>query len=130
MVIYNPLLSHLGLVVCKDFSFLYQDEEVKQVFNPTPFVSFCSVRTLRSHLLKAKVYPVGERLVELWKSNKNSCQICKNVRETGTFQYFVDKIHVAINFWPTFCRVRYVVCNIMFKHAGGIIIRITIGKVS
>ena len=49
-----------------------------------------------------------ERLVELWKCNKNSCQGCKNVRETDTFQYFVDKIHVAIIFWLTFCHVRYV----------------------
>ena len=50
VVIYNPLISHLGLVICKNFSFLYQDEEVKQVFTHTPFVSFCSVGTLRSHL--------------------------------------------------------------------------------
>ena len=76
-----------------------------------------------------------ERLVELWKCNKNSCQGCKNIRETDTFQYFVDKIHVAIIFWPTFFHVRYVVCNIMFKlmtnpDTGEIIIRITIGKVS
>ena len=44
------------------FCFLYQDEEVKQVFNPAPFVSFPSVRNLRSHLVTAKVYPVGKRL--------------------------------------------------------------------
>ena len=50
VVIYNPLLSHLGLVMCKNFSFLYQDEEVKQVFTNTAFASFCSVGTLRSHL--------------------------------------------------------------------------------
>ena len=61
VVNYNPAVCCLGQVICKNFCFLYQDEEVKQVFNPAPFVSFHSVRTLRSHLVRAKIYPVGGR---------------------------------------------------------------------
>ena len=63
LVNYSPILCRLGQVIRKNLCFLYQDEEVKQVFNTSPFVSFRSVRTLRSHLVKAKIYPVGESLV-------------------------------------------------------------------
>ena len=60
VVNYNPFLSGLGQTIHKNLCFSYQDEEVKQVFIPAPFGSFLSVRTLRSHLVSAKVYPVGE----------------------------------------------------------------------
>ena len=55
------------------------------------------MRTLRSHLVRARVYPVGERLVGSRKCNKNRCQVCKNVIETETFQSFVDKKVYKIN---------------------------------
>ena len=93
----NPFLSCLGQVIRKNLCFLYQDEEVKQIFIPVPFVSFCRVRTLRSQLVRAKVYPVGERLAGSRKCNKNLCQICKNVIETDTFQTFVDKKVYKLN---------------------------------
>ena len=63
VVNYNPALCCLGQVIRKNLCFLYQDEEIKQVFSPAPFVSFRSVRTLRSYLVRVKIYPVGERLV-------------------------------------------------------------------
>ena len=98
LVVYcNPVLSCLGQVIHKNLCFLYQDEVVKQVFNPVPFVLFHSVRTLRSHLVRAKVYPVGKRLVGSRKCNKNCCQVCKNVTETETFHSFVDKKVYKIN---------------------------------
>ena len=61
------------------------------------FVSFPSVRTLRNHLMRAKVYSVGERLVGSRKFNENRYQVCKNVIETETFQSFVDKKVYKIN---------------------------------
>ena len=76
---------------------LYQDEEVKCVFTPAPFVSFCIARTLRTHLVRAKVYPAEERLVGSRKCFRNHCQVCKNVVETDTFQSFVDKKVYKIN---------------------------------
>ena len=97
VVNYNPILCRLGQVIRKNLCFQYQDEEVKQVLNPAPFVSFRSVRTLRSHTVKAKVYSVGERLVGSRKCNKNCCQVCKNVTETEIFQSFVDKKVYKIN---------------------------------
>ena len=59
VVYYNPIFCRLGHVICKNLCFLHQDEDVKQVFNLVPFVSIHIVRTIRSHLLRAKVYPVG-----------------------------------------------------------------------
>ena len=107
-------LRRLGQVICKNLCFLYQDEEAKQVFSPAPFVLFRSVRTRRSHLVRAKIYPVKERLVGSRKCNKNRCQVCKNVIETETFQSFVDQkiykinldLDVVTNVWSTSCLVK------------------------
>ena len=56
MVNYNPILCGLGQIISKNLCFLYQDEKVKQVFNPAAFVSFRSVRALRSHLVRANQF--------------------------------------------------------------------------
>ena len=60
MVNYNPILCRLEQVIRKNLCFLYQDEEVKQVSKPVPFVSFRSVRTLMSDLVRVEFYSVGE----------------------------------------------------------------------
>ena len=113
MVNYNPFLNCLGQTRHKNLCFPYQDEEIKQVFIPAPFVSCRSVRTLRSHLVRAKVYPVGERLVESRKCNKNPYKVCKNVIKTDTFQSFLYKrvykishIFTCNNVWSTSWHVR------------------------
>ena len=76
VVIYKPFLYHLGQTIRKDLFLLYQDEEVKHVFTPAPFVSFRTARTLRTHLVRAKVYPAEERLVGPRKCLRNRCQVC------------------------------------------------------
>ena len=81
----------------KNLFLLYQYEEVKRVFTPGSFVSFRTARTLRTHLVRAKVYPVEERLVGSRKCLRNRCQVCKNVVETDIFQSFVDKKVYKIN---------------------------------
>ena len=63
LVTFNPFLCHLGQTIRKNIFLLYQYKEVKRVFTPTPFVPFHTARTLRTHLVGAKVYPVEERLV-------------------------------------------------------------------
>ena len=73
----NPILCRLGELIRKNFCFLYQDEEVKQVFNPVPFVSIRSVRTIGSHIVKVEVYPVGEKLVGSRKCNKIIAKFAK-----------------------------------------------------
>ena len=69
-------------------------KELNKYLTLPPFVSFRSVRTLRGHLVRAKV---GERLIGSRKCNKNRCQVCKNVIETETFRSFVDKKAYKIN---------------------------------
>ena len=91
VVTYNPFLCHQYQTIRKNLFLLYQDEEVKRVFTLAPFVSFRTARTLRTHLVRAKVYPSEERLVESRKCLRNRCQVCKNVVETDTFQSIVDK---------------------------------------
>ena len=76
MVICNPFISRLVQIAPKNLCFLYRDDNIKQVLNS----SFRSARTLRSHLVRAKVYPVGERLVGSRKCNEIGCQVCKNVK--------------------------------------------------
>ena len=87
MVTCNRFLCHLGQTIRKNLFLLDQDEEGKRVFSPDPFVSFRTARTLRTHLVRAKVYPA------------------ENIVETDTFQSFADKrfirsitdLHVVMN---------------------------------
>ena len=88
VVTYNPFLCHLGQSIRKNIFLLYQDEEVKCVFTPAPFVSFRTATTLRTRLMRAKVYPAEERFVGSRKYLRNHCQVCKNVIERENFQSF------------------------------------------
>ena len=106
-----------------------------------PLLSFRNVRTLWSHLVRAKIYPLGERLVGSSKYNKNRCQVSKNVIETETFQSFFDKKVCKIDHRFTCsdkCQAYLLSCKVcgicmvkltMNSDTSGIIIRITIGKV-
>ena len=110
----NPIIYCLGQVICKNLCFLCQDEPI---FNPAPFVSFRTARTVRSHLVRANVYLVGERLVGSRKCNTNRCQACKNVIETETFQSFVDKKVYKINHRFTYsdkCLVYLLFCYVKY----------------
>ena len=105
MVTYNPFLCHLGQTIRKNLFLLYQDEEVKRVFTPAPFVSFRTARTLRTHLVRAKVYPVEKGLLDqenvletvvkfvkmLWK------QTPSKVLWTKRFTRLITDLHVVIN---------------------------------
>ena len=61
VVNYNPILCFLGQIIHKNI-FLYQHEDVNKYLTLSPLLHFVSVRTLSSHLVRVKVYPVGERL--------------------------------------------------------------------
>ena len=122
VVTYKPFLCHLGQTIRKNLFLLYQDEEVKRVFTPAPFVSFRTARILRTHLVRAKVYPAEERLVRSRKCLRNRCQVCKNVVETDTFQSFVDKEVYKINHRFTFsdkCLVYLLSCKVCGRQYTG-----------
>ena len=138
VVTYNPFLFYLGQTIRKNIFLLYQDEEVKHVFTPASFVSFRTVRTPRTHLVEAKVYPVKERLVGTRKCLRNRCQV-KKVVEADIFQSFVDKKVYKINHRFT-CSDKFLVyllsckvCNILVKllmnlDIDGTVIRVLTGK--
>ena len=75
------------------------------------------MKTLRSHLVRGKVYPGGERLVGSRKCNKNRYQVWKNVIETETFQSFVDKKDYKISHRFT-CSDKCLVCLLLCKVCG------------
>ena len=100
-----------------------------------------SLRTLRRHLVRAKVCLVEERLTGPRKCNKSRCQVSKYVMETEIFQSFVDKKVYKINHRFTcsdkclvyllpckVCGMQYN-CQTLDSDTGGIFIRITIRKI-
>ena len=66
------------------------------MFTPGPFASFRSGYSLRSHLVRAEVYPL---IREKGSSccGKSRCETCFNIQETDTFQSFVTKEVYKIN---------------------------------
>ena len=60
---------NLTAIVRKYFTFLYAREKVNKIFTPAPFVSFPSGYSLRTHLVRAKVYQLirEKRYILLWK---------------------------------------------------------------
>ena len=73
------------------------NEEVKNVFNPGPMISFRGARKLNSYLVRAKLYPL-ERSVGSFKCRNRRCQVCDNVTaETTTFKSSVTSNEYKIN---------------------------------
>ena len=66
------------------------------MFTPAPLVSFRSGYSLRSHLVRAKVYLLIRKKGSSC-CGKSRCETCFNIRETDTFQSFVTKEIYKIN---------------------------------
>ena len=103
---------------------------------------FRPARTLRTHLVRAKVYPVEERLVRSRKCLRNRCRVCKmlwkqtpsKVYWTKSFTSLITDLHVVINAWSISSHVKFVDGNILVKLLTSLdidatIIRIITGKV-
>ena len=84
----NPDLR-ISIILSKK-QLLYAKEEVKNIFTPPPFVSFCAGFSLRNCLVRAKVSPL---LRECGSSscNKSRCLLSLNVSIADFFQRFVTK---------------------------------------
>ena len=93
---FNSVLENFNNVIRKHVTILYRDRAVKALFTPAPFVAYRTGYSLKSHLVRAKVYPL-ERIVGSQRCNKPRCQTCRNVTETCTFQCSVDKKVYKIN---------------------------------
>ena len=64
-VAYHTHLKNISEIIKKHIKHLYADPEIRSVFTPLPFVSFCSVRNLSSHLVRSKLYPQERKKVAL-----------------------------------------------------------------
>ena len=53
VVTYHPHLKNISKIIKKHANYLQIDPEVRSLFTPLPFVSFRSVRNLRSHLVRS-----------------------------------------------------------------------------
>ena len=85
MVTFCPALINLPKIL-QTVSFLLELElETKNVFSDGPFVSFRNARNLKSYLVRAKMYPVGERIVGSRKCKSLNCKTCCNIRENNQF---------------------------------------------
>ena len=85
VLVYNPLLAALPNIIRQKAKILDENQEVSKVFCSKPFVSFRAPRNLKSHLVRAKLYPL-ERTVGSSKCNKKKCLTCDNIEETKTFK--------------------------------------------
>ena len=96
VVTYHPHLKNINKIIKKHIKHLYADPEVRSVFTPLSFISFRSVRNLRSHLVRSKLYPQERKIVSS-KCNSPRCLICKNIKECDTFTSHVTKETFKIN---------------------------------
>ena len=90
VVTYHPHLKNKSKIIKKHIKHLYADPEVRSVFTPLPFVSFRSVRNLKSHLAKSKLYP-KEPKIHNSKCDSPRCLTCNNINEYETFTSHVTK---------------------------------------
>ena len=85
VVTYHPHLKNISKIIKKHIKHLYADPEVRSVFTPLPFVSFRSVRNLRSHLVRSKLYP-QKRKTGSSKFNSPRRLTCNNIKECDTYR--------------------------------------------
>ena len=90
VVTYHPHLKNISKIIKKHIKHLHADPEVRSVFTPLPFVFFRSVRNLRRHLVRSKLYS------QEWKigsciCNSPRCLTCNNIKECDTFTSHVTK---------------------------------------
>ena len=90
VVTYHPHLRNISKIIKKHIKHLYADLEVRSVFTPLPFASFCSVPNLRNHLVRSKLYP-QERKTGSSKCNSPRCLTCNNIKKCDTFKSHVTK---------------------------------------
>ena len=96
VVTYHPQLKKISKIIKKHIKHFHADPEVRFVFTPLPFISFCSVQNLRSHLVRSKLYP-QERKIGRSKCNSPRCLTCNNIKECDTFTSHVTKETFKIN---------------------------------
>ena len=65
VAIYHPHLNALNKMIRRNLKHLHADHLVRSAFTPAPFILFRTVRNLRSHLVRSKVYPLNKLLTPI-----------------------------------------------------------------
>ena len=84
VVTYRPHLSNINQIIKKHIKHLHANPEVKSVFTPLLFASFRSVRNLKSHLVRSKLYH-QEWKIGSPECNRPRCLTCNNIKECDIF---------------------------------------------
>ena len=82
----------------KNLKHLQADQIVKSVFTPRNFALFCTARSLRSHLVRSKLYSL-QLATGFYKYNTPRCQVGKNIKECYQFSSHVTKKTFKINYF-------------------------------
>ena len=90
IVTYHPHLRGLNKIMRKNLKHLQADQTVKSVSTPATFVSFRTVRNLRSHLVGSKLSSL-QHTIGSYKCNTSRCQVGKNIKECYEFSSHVTK---------------------------------------
>ena len=118
---YHPLLKKVNCIIRKKINLLHMNEEVKNVFQLGPVVSFRSPRNSSSYLVRAKLYSL-ERKIGSCKCKGNRCQVCLNVSETETFTSTVSHMSYKINHSLEYndkCLIHLLTCKTCLKQYVG-----------
>ena len=126
VVTYHPHLKNISTIIKKHIKHLYANPEVGSVFTPLPFVSFRSVRNLRIHLMRSKLYPYG-RIISSSKCNSPRCLTCNGIKECDTFTSNVTKETFKINHYFN-CNSKCLIYLFSCKVSGKQYVGLTIDK--
>ena len=121
VVTYHPHLKNISKIIKKHIKHLYADPEVRSVFTHLPLVCFGSVRNLRSHLVRSKLYP-QKRKISSSKCNSPRCLTCNNIKECDTFTSHVTKETFKINHhfnYNSKCLIYCFSCKVCAKQCAG-----------
>ena len=83
VVTYSPGLANIGSILKKYIH--NEDQLVKKICTPAPFVSYRSAYSLRNQLVRAKV-PSFERETGCKHCDSKLCLTCNNLSSTDTFK--------------------------------------------
>ena len=109
---YHPALHKVYKILRQSENILCVDEGHRAVFRDKIFTSFRKAKRLKDNLVRAKLQPLEEELVEKGTSRCNgrkSCQICPLIREGDTFKDANDSRTFKIFSGPLHCNTECVV---------------------
>ena len=109
---FHPALNEVHEILRKCENILLVDREHRRVFSGKLFVSFRKAKNFKDTLVRAKLQPENEELVEkgTHKCNGRRCQICPMMQE-GSMFYNADDSRFFRNFSGAYdCNSENVVC--------------------